>query len=493
MFIQNGVESVSRDYKNNIAKWSLNRLIQDSDIILPENWKKHLFYPASWVSQASKEIVDRQNDFIKGATLFPALKRTLDGSLGVVFRKPTKVKLSPQLEYMRLNADGNNKGIEQLVQDSTLENVLQGYGALLVDYPEVEGVVSQAQRTSKGLQTTIQIYQAESIRRVYTKKIGARVVVWQIILQEEYEVQRNQFDSDTRMQYRVLKLEQEEESSVYVQEIYRPEEKELKDQNYLYSVVKPKANGKFLDYIPLAFFGSECNDYKVDSSPLYPMAYMNAKHLELSAVRNESIRRLPPTMFIYPGEGFDSEQFSEDNPDGIILGAYGSYNLGTGGKAEIVQAKSNDAAVDEMRHIEELMVQAGALLIKPSSSNVSTDTTIIQRSTDTSVLGVAVRNIENAFNLALEWVSQFEGATDISRIDINREFFAQPMTANDRQRWADDILAGNVTLEEYRDALNKAGTLPDSAMDNNEILDPIQDNEASQASNDNESTRGEDD
>lgn len=465
-----GVESTSQDYQNNIKKWQLNRLLQDSDIILPHEWKQHLFYPESWVQLPTFSTIQRQKDFIKGATLFPALKRTLDGSLGVVFRKPTKIKLDPELEYMRTNVDGNGKGLEQLVQDTVMENVLQGYGGLLVDYPPADAVMSKAQRKNSGLQTTVHIYEAETVRKVYTVKVGSEVVVWQIILEEDYENLKDQFNTESKKQFRVLILADDG----YRQEVYRPYEKELKEKGFLYSVVYPlDAKGQRLDYIPFAFFGSECNDYKIDSSPLYPMAHMNSKHLELSAVRNESIRRLPPTMFLSPGENFDAELFSEQNPDGIIMGSYQTYNIGPGGKADIIQAKGNDSALEEMRHLEDLMVQAGALLIKPSSSNVSTDTTIIQRSTDTSVLGVAVRNVESAFNLVLVWAAQLEGSAGNNAIDINREFFAQPMTANDRQRWSEDIVAGNVTIEEYREALNKAGQLPDSAMDNNKILDPL--------------------
>jgi hypothetical protein len=129
--------------------------------------------------------------------------------------------------------------------------------------------------------------------------------------------------------------------------------------------------------------------------------------------------------------------------------------------------------------MEALMVQAGALLITPNTSNVSAETSIIQRSTDTSILGMSVRNVEEAINEQLNYVSEYENAApNSSLVDINRDFFDLPMNAQDRAAWAQDMMSGSVSVEEYRKALNKAGHLPDSAMEmNEEIIQSIDSNE----------------
>ena len=441
--------------------------MENNDITLPKHWKQYLFYPQRW--DASEMALQRQQDFIRGATMFPALKRTLDGSLGVVFRKPTKIELVPQLSYLEDNADGTGKGLEQLIQDVTSENILQGYGGMLTDFAASDELNSKAEDEALNKFAAIHIYTAESIRNVYTRRVGSAMIVQQIILEETHQDRINQFDVKEKTQYRVLLLD---ENGLYRQEIYR--QNNTSADNTLVAVFEPRNSaGSRLDYIPFSFFGSKCNDFRVDSSPLYGLARMNAKHLEYSAMRNESIRQLAPTLFAFPGENFDYDDFEENNPQGITMGGYNAYLLGAGGSASIIQASPNDAAFAAMNHLEALMVQAGALLITPNPSNVSTETTIIQRSTDTSVLGMAVRNVEDAINQQLAWAADFMGAAAGSTVDINREFFSMPMNAQDRAQWSADVMTGAVTIEEYREALNKAGLLPDSSLEEDITFQPI--------------------
>tara|TARA_A100000171_G_C2140369_1_gene154936 strand:- start:8086 stop:9504 length:1419 start_codon:yes stop_codon:yes gene_type:complete len=466
MTSKSGVETTSQEYEDNITKWQLNELIASSDITLFQNWIKYLFYPARWES-TNNLVTQRQKDFINGASLFPALKRTLDGSMGVIFRKPTQIELAPELDYIIDNADGAGKSLEQVVQDAMAENILQGHGGLLVDFASNEEQRSKAEDALNNNFATIQLYKAQHIINVYTIKVGAKSIVQQIVLQESYQDRVGQFEVEEGLQYRVLMLD---ENGLYRQELRRPD-----NEVELVKEIEPRdAQGNRLDYIPFSFFGAESNSYHVDASPLYDMTRMNAKHLEYSAMRNESIRQLAPTLFAFPGDGFDPDVFEEDNPSGLTMGGYNAYFLGMGGDAKMVQADSNDAAVEEMRHLEELMVQAGALLIQPQASNISMETTIVQRSTDTSVLGMAVRNLEDAINEQLQWVAAFMGGGD-SEINLNREFFSLPLSAEDRRQWASDVMMGIVSAQEYREAMTKANILPESALDEEVDIDMQED------------------
>jgi hypothetical protein len=465
MAAKTGVESTSIDYQKNIDKWRLNRLVETADILHDKEWKEFLFYPQKW--DRSDLGLQRQHDFINGASMFPALKRTLDGSLGVIFRKPANIELVPQLQYLEDNSDGAGKTLEQLIHDVTAENVLQGYGGMLTDFAVNDELLSRADDVQRGNFATIHLYKAEHIRNVYTIRVGSAVVVQQIVLQENYQERVNQFDVENKVQYRVLMID---EDGLYKQQVYRLDE-DNKSSELVEEHEPRNAQGQRLDYIPFSFFGSESNDFHVDNSPLHGIAMMNSKHLEYSAMRNESIRQLAPTLFAFPGENFDYEDFQDQNPSGITMGGYNAYMLGAGGSATVIQAASNDAAQEEMKHLEEMMLQAGALLITPVTSNVSTETVIIQRSSETSVLALAVKNVEQAIAQQLEYVADFMGAPDGSTLELNKEFFNLPMNAQDRAQWASDVMSGFVTPQEYREALNKAGILPDMALE--EEIQPI--------------------
>jgi hypothetical protein len=475
MSIINKVSTPSQYYLDNIEKWRLNRLVESSDITIQTNWKEHLFYPRKW--EVSNLAEAQQEAFISGASLLPALRRTISGSLGLVFRKPMEVNLDPKLSYLEYNANGNGDSLRQLTHKATFEVQLQGYGALLADYADVSQLeaesgrkLSRDEKNKLNARGTIQLYNAENIINIYTVRVGSVTIVQQVVLSESYEDRENQFTSKTKTQYRVLLLD---EQGYYKQELYRPEKQNNNVNMELVATYEPRdSSGARRTSIPISFFGAESNSYIPGASPSYDLARMNSKHLELSATRFESIRQLAPTLFFNMGMNYDEESFKEDYPDGVVLGGWGGIRHGDGGGATIVQASPNDAASDEMLKIEERMVQSGALLITPKTSNVSAETSIIQRSTDSSILGMSVRNIEEAFNEQLNFVSESEGAApDSSTVDINRDFFDLPMNAQDRAAWAQDLMTGSVTIDEYRTALNKAGHLPDSSMElNDEIV-----------------------
>jgi hypothetical protein len=473
------VSTPSQFYLDNIAKWKLNRLIESSDITIETNWKSNLFYPRKW--EISNLAKTQQSAFIAGASLLPALRRTISGSLGLVFRKPMEIALDAKLKYLENDVNGNGDTLVQLTHNCVFEAQLQGYGALLAEYTDISQIEEEAGRElSKGeklqlnARATIQQYKAESVLNIYVVRIGSVTKLQQVILTESYEDRESQFESKTKTQYRVLLLD---EQGLYTQQLYREVDKVGIE---LVGTFEPRDGaGNRQNYIPISFFGAESNSYIPGASPNYDLARMNAKHLEYSAMRNESIRQLAPTLFFNMGHGFDQETFNEDNPEGVVLGGFNGYMHGDGGGASIVQANPNDAASDEMLKLEERMVQSGALLITPSTSNVSAETSIIQRSTDTSILGMVVRNVEEAINEQLNYISEYENAApDSSLVDINRDFFDLPMTAQDRAAWSQDMMAGSVSVEEYRTALNKSGHLPDSAMDSNdEIIQSIDSNE----------------
>ena len=451
-------------YNLNLPKWELIRLLASGDILNRSAWMGKLYYPGknctSVIPSNVAKLDERQRDFIDGATLLPAVGLTKTGSVGAVFRKPTDIVLSSQLDYLLKNCDGSGKTAEQVIQEGVSENVSIGYGGFFTDFAPGDFTGSQAEAVEAGRVATISVYQAESILRIGIRKVGNINMVWSIVLCETAVQATDALNEETVKQYRVLTYD---ESGNYIQRVYKDEG--ASGINDVYEEFMPLADGQPMKTIPFEFFGSQSNDYKVDDAPLYPMATMNGKHVELSAIRNESIRKLGPTMFAEVPEGFDFNTWKEAYPDGLEMSANKSY---WGMKGNIVQADPNDAALSDMTRIKEDILNAGALLITPQVSGLSTETVTIQKSNETAVLGVVVRNTESAFNLSLEHAQAFMGGTGDSMVDINRDFINTPFTAESRKQWAADVLGGNVTLEEYRIQLEKHGLIAEA-----EALEPL--------------------
>jgi len=442
-------------YNINLPKWELIRLLASGDILDQEVWKERLYYPLKNCpgskNESASDIAQRQIDFIKGAQLLPAVGLTKNGSVGAVFRKPMDFKLSSELGYLENNCDGSGKTLEQVTQEAVTENVSLGYGGLLTDFApgEFEGTKTEAMEA--GRFATISVYQAESILRIGIKKVGNINVVWSIVLCETALELVDAFTEEEVKHYRVLTYD---DSSNYVQYVYK-EEKGVVSNDF--RTIEPKgADGQPLKTIPFEFYGSQSNDYNVDDAPLYPMATLNAKHVEYSAIRNESIRKLGPTMFAEVPENFDADQFIADN---------GAFKMGAGNaymgllNPKIVQPDPNDAALSDMTRIKEDILNAGALLITPQVSGLSTETVTIQKSSETAVLGVVVRNVESAMNLSLAHAQEFMGGSGENYVAINRDFIDMPFTPEARKEWAAEVMQGLVTNDQFQQKLLKHGEI----------------------------------
>ena len=421
-----------------------------------DKWECYLYLPDA--GDYSIEAQRRRIEFVKGSVLYPATSRTINGSIGTVFRKPSTIDLSSKLEYLSEDADGNGLSIEQSMQESYKYTFSKGRCGLFVDFMSDTDQVTASDINNGNSGARILIYSPESIINWHVKRKGATKVLDMIVLEEPYLKAKNMYEYECCSQYRTLYIDKDGFYSVKVtksgdEEFYHP----LNDA------------GQRLNYIPFTFIGSDNNDYKVDDAPMYPIAEMNSKDLQYSAIRSESIRTLLPTGVFSVGDSFDYDEFNKENPNGIQLGQNKAYVL-PGASFDLAQASPNDAASAEMVNLKERMIEAGALLITPNSSNISTDTAEIQQGIDTTTIAIVARNVEQAYNKALVFVADFMGDTDESTVEVNREYFDKSMSAQDRMAWASDVMSGNVTREEYRDAMKKEGLI---AQDSESVLDDL--------------------
>jgi len=441
-------------HNDNLHKVQLIRLMASGDILDPDVWKCILFYPGRSCKKVytATPLSNDDYNFIKGATLLPAVGMTKTGSVGAVFRKKTEIVLSDSLEYMRVNADGSGKTLEQVIQESVSENASIGYGGQLTDFAPGNFDGSKADAISAGRVATINVYPFESILRVNTRKVGNVDIVWSIVLQEISTEIVDEFSDEKVTTYRVLTYDN---SGNYIQKVYTADDKgQVSDE---FNLIEPRQDGKPMKHIPFQFFGSESNDYKVDNAPLYPMATLNARHVELSAIRNESVRKLRPTLFGKTPENFDGAAWKLEYPEGLVLASGKSY-WGFEG-AEIVQATPNESSSIDMARVKEDIFNAASLLVAPQVSGLSTDTVAVQKSVQTNILGVVVRNVESATNLSLIDAQAFMGGSGENSVDINKDFINIPLTPQEKAQWREDVMAGLVTIEEYRIKLEKHGEI----------------------------------
>lgn len=395
-------------------------------------------------------------NYLFRAMFFGFTRRTLNAAVGALFRKPPQVSLPPQIEYLINNVDGAGMGLVQ--QAKALANGVwrHGRGGLLVDMPKTDGPISVAQLQG-GMGPRITFYDHYSIINWKTTGEGEQERLSLVVLHEEFDQEPDGFAHKKGERYRVLRII----DGVYVQQVFTQN-----GDDWLYDEVTPLEGGLPMQHIPFYPCGSVNNSICIQPLPLEDMCEVNLGHYRNSADLEESSNQQSgPTLIIAPGQSMDGHEFARANPGGVTVGATRGINVGTGGSATLLQADPNNLARTLMLDKEQQAIMIGAQLIT-QGSNQTAEAARIGSASDSSVMATIADNISDAYYDALQQCALFVGADfDEVQFTINRDFWARPMTAQDRQVWAADVMAGTLPMTAYYAALRRAGELPEEMTD----------------------------
>ena len=430
--------------------------------------KKHVYLPVPDPETADERIGEntiRYRQYIRRAVFANYTGRTKNALVGAAFRKPPSYELPQGLEYLIDDATGDGLGIEQLAKDE-LSNLLEtGRTLLLVDFPQAEAGMSAEEIARLSIRASIIPYACEQVVNWKTETVGGRKLVTMIVLAEDYKTADDEFEHDSEVQYRVLRLREDG----YTQQLYREE------VPYTDEIYPRKADGSTWDIIPAIFVGSKNNDSTIDDAPLADIADVNIAHYRNSADYEESCFITgQPTLFIT--HSLNMEEWYEYNPEGIKLGARAGHVLGESGSATLLQPNANNLVLEAMKAKEGQMVAIGARIITDRGSNETAEGARIRFASENSVLGDIVGNLSAALQQAVLWCGEFMGAGDEAEFAINREFYDKSVdpqlimsmvTLMDRQIISDQdifdrlksagIIDGARTLEDVREEM---GDLP---------------------------------
>lgn len=404
------VDNTHPEYRQKINRWSLVRDIVGNDA-------KHLL-----------PVVDpddrlRNEKYKNRAILTNFTALTKVGLQGLVFQKPTKIKLPKELEYLEYDATGTGLNLNNVAKDVLGEVLITGRCGILVDYPRLEGNLSLLEQEIQQITAKLLVYRAESIINWDTITIGGKTKLRMVVLKEVLqELEEDGFTWEEKDQYRVLLLDN---SLEYIQVLYN-NEFEIVDS------VKPlDASGNPFKSIPFQFAGAEENDTHVDKSPLYDLAVLNLGHYRNSADYEEAAHIVgQPTLFF--STEFTPEQFKEANPNGIKFGARAGYNLGAGGSASLLQAQPNQMIQEAMRSKEKQAAFLGARLISEPGGRETAEGVRMRFSSQNSVLYNVVLNVEDALYYCLsEYVAAYMGANSGEIVfKLNKQFYDQNTDPN---------------------------------------------------------------
>lgn len=355
----------------------------------------------------------------KRALFFNASGRTLEGMLGLVFRRKPVIELPEALQQWAGDITLTGKSLEGFTKDCTEEAITVGRGGILVEYPpqpQFDAPLTQGQAEALSFRPYLTHYKAESVINWRSERVGNVTMLVDLYLREiEGGIE----------QIRQLVLL----SQGYTQIIWR------KDNKNTWVIVDeqiPVMNGQPLRLIPFYFYGPKEGGCECQNPPIEDLVYVNLSHYMNSAdLENGAHVSGLPTPYI------TGVQAEKDESGGMI----NQLHLGTGtswlisnpeAKVGFLQVGADGFTSLErlMDRKQEQMAALGARMLAGEKRDAETaETHTIKRGGENSVLMALAGSVEMTVTKALQFMAEWAGITGEIRLELNKDFLPQPMDA----------------------------------------------------------------
>ncbi|HEX8551809.1 MAG TPA: DUF4055 domain-containing protein [Abditibacteriaceae bacterium] len=466
-------------------RWKLIRDVVSGDQVL----RTGDYLPFLNKHDVSLANVARNAAYRDRAVWFPATGFTLEGFLGLAFRNdPTSTLEGTKLEPLITNVDGAGVSLYQQSQ-ATLANVIAvGRHGLLTDF------------STEQKQPVIKAYDAESIVNWRYTMRGGKPILTLIVLYECVEVEEGPWAVRHVPQWRELYIDPDRADACFCRlwreeslvagstkapgvQIWQQEDAAGKLQDEL----QVRSPGKVFTEIPFVFVGSQNNDGGIDPSPMYGLASINLAHFRNSADYEDSVffvGQVQPYITGLTEEWADRLENPKDDmgqPTGevIYVGSRKPLLLPENSTFGYAQAQPNTLVKEAIDQKEAQMVKVGARIIEgagPGSRTATEDEN--DKEATTSVLSLCVSNVNEAYQRAIYFASQF--------LDMGKEWDAadaykitqQFVRAAANPAIVDALVkmwqTGVISKDDVRDHIRKVGLIA-TERTNAEIEQDIED------------------
>lgn len=407
-----------KEYEEALAEWKLvNRCA----------WEKDLddLLPTIMAHDTSTENRERNKQYRERASWFGATAFTMQGLIGTAFEDPPKIELPTALEYLRTDCDGQGTDLQQQMQAGLSGILRNGRMGLFTTFPALSEAASRQDVQDGRARATTHLIEAHRIINWWTVKDGARVRLGGVVFTGARDV-REDYEIKSQPTLRELYLDE-------TGPMDRTWVKEAKTGKWVPEEALPivGGNGQPLSDIPFVFMGAIDNTVSVDRPPLLALARLNRAHYRNSADFEEAAFYAGQAVpYIEPVDGMPSqEELETAKASGWYIG---SRQLVVG-KMGFAQAEPNLISREAMADKEAQMKALGARLLDPGAVQKTATESAGEMRAQHSVLSLAASNLEDGYNRALRFASEFmaapEGTVTMSKEYMRRDVADQRIAA----------------------------------------------------------------
>ncbi len=425
-------------YLKNKDRWIKNRDFYDGQDQVKQ--KRDLYLPRLGAHKGTNGDY-YYNIFLQNAVYYNTVNRTISAFLGLSFRKDLLLTNPSLTERYRQNFGSDGASLFAFAESVIKETLLQGKCGILVDFPAVDTQsLSKAEYEAQQIQSFCAMYSAESIINWKEEIRKGKKVLTLVVLKSEVINPNNidPFSDKTVDSYTVLKLD---ESNEYIVETYiqvsdgviNANSDNYYDGCYLYESIKPKMQGKPLDFIPFYVVTPQGVTMKEVPSPLSPIVDLNQIHYLMSAlIQHVFILCSSPTP-IFSG-------LAADQQENLLLGGSKAILLPLQGTAQYMEYSGTSVA-SMQTYMQELVTRIGTLgsriLSDSATANVSAEALTITSSGQNSVLTSIIIGVSEVLTRALRIMVQWDNEKEIPsktlesvKCQVNTDFDPSIMSAN---------------------------------------------------------------
>lgn len=380
------------------------------------------------------------------ALSYNATRRTLDGLTGLIFRKPPRFDLSRALSAVAADIDLSGLDSQGFAECIVEEVLTVGRVGVLVDHPPLRSdVKSMAHALNVSQRPFLRLYRAEDILDWRIGQIDNRSQATQIRLREWIELPSpdREFESRSLEQIRVLDLDQ---SGAYRQRVFRKTDGTWEEQEE----VRPLMNGRPMPAIPFVFFGPKDTSERPERPPLIDLANVNLSHYRTSADLEHGAHFSGlPTAVITGHRLEEGETLSIGSGEAWVLAAPDA-------RASFLEFTGQGLGALErsLARKEAQMAAIGARMLAPEKRAAeAAESLAIRHGGEQAVLASLAQAVSHGLTKALEVLRDWAGATGVVRIELNRDYMPNPMSAQSLAAHVEAWQAGALSAHSLFEAL----------------------------------------
>lgn len=397
------VNTLHTEYTNNRHKWDRMRdVIAGRDALTSRDMQTT---GGMYVKQLTNQTPNEYRAYSNRASFFGATSRTVDALVGMMFSKPLELELPAALQQYMDDITQTGQSLHEFATLLAYEEVSVTRVGVMVDYPALDtSTLTRAEAESLGVRPYLRMYKAETIINWKTTTINGREVISQVVLAESVEVEKNEFQTESKAQYRVLDLF----DGAYRQRVFS-------DTGDVVSETFPRMNGQVMREIPFYVVGG----LGVRKPLLLDLADLNIDHYRNSADYEHGLHFVGLPTPVVSGVQLDqnvklqigsTSAWVFSNPD-----AKASFLEFTGqGLGSIKEAMTDK---------EQRMAALGAkMLYDNKKAAESTETVSIKTAGERSILASTAKDISDTMTKALQTMANWLGANGLVDYSINTDY-----------------------------------------------------------------------